>query len=127
MWRPGQKDLKSPPMLLSSSIDSSIILWIQTPITKTVRGDSASLWVNCQRFGDIGGQRLGGFVSALWTHGGTDVLAHGWAGGWRRWKSVSDPNVPGEVWTETGAVGGHNGPIRGLTWSAGGRYLLTTG
>jgi hypothetical protein len=74
-WRPGGPTATSP-VLLSTSTDSSLILW--SPFD--------SLWVNRNRFGDIGGQRLGGFVGGLWNTNGEEILAWGWNGGWRRWR-----------------------------------------
>ncbi|KZW03964.1 WD40 repeat-like protein [Exidia glandulosa HHB12029] len=107
-WRPGA------PILLSTSTDSSVILWTN---------DSASgLWINAQRFGDIGGQKLGGFVGGLWASRGMDALAWGWTGGWRRWREVEN----GKKWEEVEAITGHQGTVRGLCWSPDGSYLVST-
>ncbi|KAH9938447.1 WD40-repeat-containing domain protein [Fomitopsis serialis] len=87
-----------------------------------------SIWINRQRFGDVGGQRLGGFVGGLWTREGMEASAWGWSGGWRRWRctpggDAAIPNVQNEAWAEVGAISGHNAPVRGLSWSPGGEYL----
>jgi elongator complex protein 2 len=105
--------------LLSTSTDSSVILWGQTSIN--VHEKTTFLWTNHQRFGDVGGQRLGGFVGGIWTEDGSGVLAWGWSGGCRRWR------MSGSQWREVGAITGHNAPVRGLAWSPGGEYLLSTG
>lgn len=128
------------PTLLSTSTDSSLILWSPSTILTSTSAQengqdgTTSLWINRQRFGDVGGQRLGGFVGGLWTRGGAEASAWGWSGGWRRWRCVPDagshdgglfgaPSL--ESWTETGAISGHNGPVRGISWSPDGEYLLS--
>jgi WD40 repeat protein len=89
---------------------------------------STSIWINRQRFGDIGGQRLGGFVGGLWAQMGTEALAWGWAGGWRRWRCDSKcRDMPVEQWDEVGAITGHTGPVKGLDWSPEGEYLISAG
>ena len=123
-WRP--RTVGRPPALLSSSTDSSVILWSQTSIGGYTTTNSASIWVSEQRFGDVGGQRLGGFVGCLWSQGGDRAMAWGWAGGWRSWLSNSDKNGI-ESWTEVGAISGHRGIVRDVNWSPGGEYLISTG
>lgn len=126
-WRPSQP---TQPMLLSTSTDSSVILWAPTSMS-TSTGSSTSLWINQQRFGDLGGQRLGGFVGGIWTRNGADVLAWGWSGGWRRWRSQANAASSGirsrESWREVSAITGHRGPVQGISWSPGGEYLISTG
>ncbi|KAG9219260.1 hypothetical protein CCMSSC00406_0001670 [Pleurotus cornucopiae] len=130
-WRPLSLKL-GRPTLLSTSTDSSVILWSPSDIGTSASSTSASIWINRQRFGDIGGQRLGGFVGGLWGHGGAEVLAWGWGGGWRRWRcsnfeSVDQGSLQGEKWYEVGAVTGHNGPIKGIAWSPKGEYIISAG
>jgi elongator complex protein 2 len=89
---------------------------------------SSAIWINRQRFGDIGGQRLGGFVGGLWAHNGDEALAWGWSGGWRRWRRTDrGATQDQEAWREVGAVGGHNAPVRGIDWSPQGEYLISVG
>jgi elongator complex protein 2 len=111
-WRPSL-----PRVLLSTSTDSSAILWSAT----TVGGDSdnpTQLWTNHQRFGDVGGQRLGGFVGGFWVDA-DQICAWTWNGGFRRWGVVSDQ------WQEMQAVTGHSSPVHGLDWEPAGRYLIS--
>lgn len=78
---------------------------------------------------------MGGFVGGTWALGGKEALAWGWAGGWRRWRAVSGAGLRGregtgrndEMWTEVGAITGHAGPVRGISWSPNGEYLASTG
>ncbi|KAH7908505.1 WD40-repeat-containing domain protein [Hygrophoropsis aurantiaca] len=124
-WSPSSS---STPTLLSTSTDSSLILW--SPSTILASHLTSSIWINRQRFGDVGGQRLGGFVGGLWARGGNDALAWGWNGGWRRWQCASDGSVQNssiESWTEIGAIGGHNGPVKDIDWSPQGEYLISVG
>jgi elongator complex protein 2 len=121
-WRPVAS---STPTLLSTSTDSSLIFWSPSVIGPT--RDSSSIWVNRQRFGDVGGQRLGGFVGGLWGTYGTQALAWGWAGCWRRWRCGWSANdMVHESWTEVGAITGHNAPVKGLDWSPDGNYLVSS-
>jgi elongator complex protein 2 len=113
-WQPFQTD--QSPALLSTSTDSSLIIW----------SPSSSLWINQQRFGDIGGQRLGGFVGGLWGSDGQEVMAWGWSGGWRRWRRAEASGPLGETsWIELGAIGGHNDSVKDLCWSPRGEFLIS--
>ncbi|KAF8913841.1 WD40-repeat-containing domain protein [Gymnopilus junonius] len=125
-WRrPGAT---ATPTLLSTSTDSSVILWSPAGSLNSSKDSSSSIWVNRQRFGDVGGQRLGGFVGGLWAREGKEVLAWGWAGGWRRWViSGSVDAVTDESWNEASAITGHSGPVKGLDWSPDGKYIISTG
>lgn len=128
-WRPSSVK-SSPPTLMSTSVDSSIIHWSPQTISGVSEGEASSIWINQQRFGDIGGQRLGGFVGGFWSRGGSDTLAWGWSGGWRRWRAsfvIESTGTKREVWREANAVGGHIGPVRSVAWSPGGEYLISTG
>lgn len=130
-WRP--TSAKYPEQtLISTSTDSSLILWSPSTILGSSSDGSTSLWINRQRFGDVGGQRLGGFVGGLWNDGGSEALAWGWNGGWRRWSCstrdgsnrLADNNS--ENWTEVCAISGHNAVVRGISWSPDGEYLIST-
>lgn len=126
-WCPMRRGSDPLPTLLSTSTDSSLILWSPTSLGVSAEGGSPSLWINRQRFGDIGGQKLGGFVGGLWAGGGEEVLAWGWNGGWRRWRRLPpDDQANGEVWDEVGAISGHSGPVKGLAWSPQGEYMIST-
>jgi len=115
-WKPGGPTASSPA-LLSTSTDSSLILW--SPFD--------SLWVNRNRFGDIGGQRLGGFVGGLWNTNGDEIIAWGWNGGWRRWRH--DPRIDEDAvqaWAEANAVTGHSNAVKDICWSPQGEFLAST-
>lgn len=131
-WAPSTLASASPlQTLLSSSTDSSLILWSPSQILHPTSSNdvtAGSIWINRQRFGDVGGQRLGGFIGGLWarTTQGDEVIGWGWNGGWRRWRSVpTDPDTT--LWKEIGAISGHSGPVKDLDWSPAGDYIISVG
>ncbi|KIK97989.1 hypothetical protein PAXRUDRAFT_806166 [Paxillus rubicundulus Ve08.2h10] len=134
-WAPSLPPLSgtTPPLqtLLSTSTDSSLILWSPSQTVRSSSSNDGSIWINRQRFGDVGGQRLGGFVGGLWarTTRGDEAMAWGWNGGWRRWRSIQTTAGEAEIdqWMEFGAISGHNGPVRDLEWSPAGEYVISVG
>ncbi|KAK0206472.1 WD40-repeat-containing domain protein [Desarmillaria ectypa] len=122
-WR-SATSVSSTATLLSSSTDSSVILWSPSTVLTSSHDTSTAIWINRQRFGDIGGQRLGGFVGGLWGREGSEAFAWGWSGGWRRWRCSADGK---ETWTEVHAITGHSGPVRGICWSPDGQFLISAG
>ncbi|KAH9978071.1 WD40-repeat-containing domain protein [Lactifluus volemus] len=105
-WRPSPTAGQSRDTLLSTSTDSSLILWSPVSVSSGQDGSSSALWINQQRFGDVGGQRLGGFVGGLWTTAGSEALAWGWSG----WGAY------GTRWSN-----------KSITWSPRGEYLISAG
>lgn len=137
-WQPGKSS--KTPTLLSTSTDSSLILWSPSDVpVAPSRSDvsstavKTSLWMNRQRFGDVGGVKPGGFVGGMWGRGGKEVLGFGWNGSWRRWRNTSS-SPPGsengvievESWVEIPAVLGHCASVRGLAWDPEGNCLIST-
>ncbi|KAF8528873.1 WD40-repeat-containing domain protein [Hysterangium stoloniferum] len=124
-WQFNQSD---HPTLLSSSVDSSLIIWSATSLSNSSeRERDSSLWISQQRFGDVGGQRFGGFTGAIWARNGSEILGCGWNGGWRRWRSIPGNNDNINIWNEVGAITGHQGVVKTIAWAPKGDYLLSTG
>lgn len=115
--------------LLSTSVDSSVIIWSPSlPHEKTSNSnDSSPIWINQQRFGDVGGQRFGGFVGGFWSTDRIEVMAWGWNGAWRRWRRLTPPSHSSEIWEEIEAITGHQGAVKSIAWAPNGDYLLSTG
>lgn len=67
-------------------------------------------------------------MGGVWASDGREALAWGWSGGWRRWRcDAPSGRDADENWSEVGAVGGHNGPVKDAAWSPNGDYLISTG
>lgn len=111
-WKPS-----TPRILLSTSTDSSAILWSPTTLGQG-SSHSNQLWTNHQRFGDVGGQRLGGFVGGFWLNA-EQIITCAWNGGSRRWGMINGQ------WSELQAVTGHASAVHGIDWEPFGRYLVS--
>lgn len=123
-WKHGHSN--EAPLLLSSSLDSSIIIWSLTSvIAVNTLEKEIKIWANKHRFGDVGGQRFSGFVGALWALDGKCILGWNWSGNWRRW--LSSFNDSAESWEEVAAVTGHRGPVKSVSWAPNGEYIISTG
>ena len=103
-----------------------MILWSPSSVSNS-EDPSSNIWISRQRFGDIGGQRLGGFVGGLWAQDGREALAWGWGGGWRRWRCQTPTDTVDENWIEVSAMTGHSGAVNGIDWSPNGEFLISVG
>jgi len=101
-WRP-RKVLSSPPCLLSSSIDRSILIWMEE--TGTTNGDSLEsnmgthpegigVWVPISRVGAAGGiiggsigSSLLGYVDAIFSPCSNFIVGHAYGGSLHFWVS----------------------------------------
>ncbi|PVF97247.1 WD40 repeat-like protein, partial [Serendipita vermifera] len=112
-WNPNP----TPPLLLSTATDASVILWSLSTVGSS-GSEKNQLWINQYRFGDVGGQRFGGFVGGFWITP-SHLCAWGWNGGLRQWHSKN-----GE-WKEKRSITGHAAPVHGIDWEPQGRYLIS--
>lgn len=104
--------------LLSSSADSSAIIWHPD--------ESSGVWVGLTRLGDLSLKgsstatgSSGGFWNAMWI-GDSSVTVLGKTGSWRRW--IYQDNE----WKTALGVSGNTKETTGLSWEDNGQYFLTT-
>ncbi|KAK2739028.1 hypothetical protein FQN57_006710 [Myotisia sp. PD_48] len=110
------------PQLLSSSADSSLVIWEQDPIT--------GVWFSLSRMGEISVLKgattatgsAGGFWVGLWAPTGKMVVCLGRTGSWRAWEYDTDA----DMWRPMLGVTGHVKAVMDLAWEAEGGYLLST-
>jgi elongator complex protein 2 len=108
--------------LLSTSADNSLAMWEADP--------TSGIWVSMIRLGEISRDKgattatgsIGGFWTGLWSHDGKSVICLGRTGSWRRW----DYDFQEDQWKPSIAVSGHTRSVTGISWSQGGRYLMST-
>ncbi|CDK26138.1 unnamed protein product [Kuraishia capsulata CBS 1993] len=117
VWHPTQLTL------LSSSADTSVIIWEPDTIS--------GVWVARTRLGELSIKGAstatgasGGFWSAQWIFGAGSqfILTHGKTGSWRLWKSSEST----DSFEQLAAVTGATRAVTDLSWSQNGEYLLTT-
>ncbi|GAO17165.1 hypothetical protein UVI_02031040 [Ustilaginoidea virens] len=108
--------------LLSSSADNSLAIW---------EADATSgIWVSMARLGEISREKgattatgsTGGFWTGLWSPTGDSVVCLGRTGSWRRWEH----DAAADAWRPCVAITGHTKPVKGISWSRSGEYLLST-
>lgn len=108
--------------LLSSSADTSVMLWEPDSIS--------GIWTSVARLGEISIKGAstatgssGGFWSSLWfTQNDKEcILTNGKTGSWRVWISESENN-----WVQRIGVSGPTREVTDLSWSPSGDYLLAT-
>ncbi|KAI8460049.1 WD40-repeat-containing domain protein [Phakopsora pachyrhizi] len=110
-------DLDNSLQLISTSADRSIIIWRPSET-------SGGIWLNSERFGELGASTNLGYFGAHYfidlTKSSETILASGWTGAWHRWgrneKTLWQPQV---------APTGHYRPVTGLDWDRESGYLLS--
>lgn len=129
-WFPSPSADAQRAVLLSSSVDNSMILWspqepgaTEWPLLSD-EAASRALWLPVHRLGDVG-SLSGGFLGAAWqpTTSRPAVLTYDRQGAAHVWALADGQQrfLPGAT------LSGHAGPARGLAWEPYGDYFLSTG
>ena len=117
-WNTQRGQLK----LLSASADGSLAIWEPEA--------TSGVWIPVTRLGEISVQKgsttatgsAGGFWTCLWVDRGTSVISLGRTGSWRTWHYDSDQ----DRWIQRLGISGHVRDVKGIAWSKGGSYLIST-
>jgi WD40 repeat protein len=149
-WRPGPKSKAQAPCLISSSMDRSILIWMEEEDEQTNASASAvtmsegsgNVWVPVTRVGTAGGvlggsigSSLLGFINVLWSDDGKRIVGHGFGGAIYFWSSsypssdhVASTSTSVERWLATPGITGHFRGCSDISWEASkGMYLLSGG
>ena len=98
-------------MLLSSSIDKTVVVW-------TYDNDTA-MWVDSVRVGEVGGNTLG-FYGAQFSSDGDHIIAHSYSGALHGWDKHKNSWKAGVI------LGGHMSTVSDIAWEPKfGRYLIS--
>lgn len=98
--------------LLTSSIDKTMIVWVQQ--------DDTGVWMERVRVGEVGGNGLG-FYGARFSPDAKSIVGHGYQGSFHLWHEGTSESA----WRPGIVVGGHFAEVRDLTWNSNGDFLLS--
>mmetsp|Transcript_15845 Transcript_15845/g.18407 ORF Transcript_15845/g.18407 Transcript_15845/m.18407 type:complete len:962 (-) Transcript_15845:204-3089(-) len=138
-WRPGS----SKPCLISSSMDRSILIWMEESDNNEEDNESSlvtsgvgNVWAPMTRVGTAGGilggsvgSSLLGFINIIWSHDGQQIIGHGYGGALYFWrKDCNVNNSETERWVANPCITGHFRGISDISWEVTeGMYLLSAG
>ncbi|KAL4402202.1 Elongator subunit Elp2 [Malassezia pachydermatis] len=133
-WCPTRAGTAPRAVLLSSSVDNSVMMW--SPHVLSSDATSAwcalsdpeaaqSMWLPMHRLGDVG-SLSGGFLGARWHPSSAwhtpAVAAHDRQGALHVWQRSAD-----KKWAPLWTVSGHAGAAQSVAWEPLGDYFLSTG
>jgi len=139
-WRPHSSEL----CLISSSMDRSILIWMDETDQEAMEAGEASQWVPITRVGTAGGilggsigSSLLGFVNVLWSNSGKQIIGHGYGGAIHFWNKQNDNDNDEnhlisssslERWRAIAGITGHFRGCSDISWEVSeGKYLLSAG
>ncbi len=136
-WRPDAKT----PCLISSSMDRSILIWMEENDYTNNEGleidGVGNVWAPVTRVGTAGGilggsigSSLLGFINVMWNGSGNQIIGHGYGGSiyfWSR-RGGNDFNSDVERWRANPCITGHFRGCSDISWEVSeGLYLLSAG
>ncbi|GBM59661.1 Elongator complex protein 2 [Araneus ventricosus] len=98
--------------LLSASIDKTIIIW--------EFDFSSNIWLEKERFGEVGGNTLG-FFGAVFSPSGRNIIAHGHQGSVHVWQLNQELGS----WEPGLSMGGHFSSVQDIDWDPEGEFLVS--
>eukprot|EP00551_Chaetoceros_affinis_P011591 CAMPEP_0203662444 /NCGR_PEP_ID=MMETSP0090-20130426/406_1 /ASSEMBLY_ACC=CAM_ASM_001088 /TAXON_ID=426623 /ORGANISM="Chaetoceros affinis, Strain CCMP159" /LENGTH=969 /DNA_ID=CAMNT_0050525227 /DNA_START=31 /DNA_END=2937 /DNA_ORIENTATION=- len=139
-WRP----MSPNPCLISSSMDRSILIWMEENDYTTSTADTATgtatiiegvgnVWAPVTRVGTAGGilggsvgSSLLGFVNVVWDGRGRQIIGHGYGGALYFWSRRGNSEM--ERWRANPCITGHFRGCSDISWEVSeGLYLLSAG
>lgn len=97
--------------LLSASIDKTLVIWEYD--------ESANLWLETTRLGEVGGNTLG-FYGAMFGLDGESILAYSYHGAFHIWR-CDDVGM----WTPMVTANGHFNEVVDIGWEPDGLFLIS--
>ncbi len=134
-WRP----MSNTPCLISSSMDRSILIWMEEndyttsdTTTATIEG-VGNVWAPVTRVGTAGGilggsvgSSLLGFVNVMWNGNGSEIIGHGYGGAIYFWSRRGNNEI--DRWRANPCITGHFRGCNDISWEVSeGLYLLSAG
>ncbi|XP_065665851.1 elongator complex protein 2 isoform X2 [Hydra vulgaris] len=105
---------ESNPILLSASMDKSLIIWEYD--------ETNEIWLDKARMGDVGGNSLG-FYGCAFSPCGNKIIAYSYQGAFQMWKKdFGDPNI----WKSEVVISGHFDSVEDFDWDPMGEFAVTT-